>query len=242
MREVWAEAARLTSGGSIQFALLVTSINQTLTRLAGVAAALSCWSMAYVLARAWFTPMAIENGRWVSLGVGIMVMEFILVHAAGMLPGLLKSEKSPVKPLIYVSLLYVVFGVSIALAFKSRLLFGVFLAIMIPRWFGLFTGLGEAREPQLKRAGISAALYLLVAFLSVFVPFPQGGLNSAVLAEVYPNRGSGLWEKRPQQALAAGVIYFGVLGVAELILALRQSRASTAKPRDAAGPVVVEQP
>ena len=54
--------------------------------ISGFIGAVSCWWMAITLFRAWQTPMVVEEGRWVHLGVGIMVLEFILVHSGAMLP------------------------------------------------------------------------------------------------------------------------------------------------------------
>ena len=86
--------------------------------------AVSCWKLAFTLYQTWQTPLAIENGRWVSLGVGIMVMEFIMVHSGVMIPAVATSEnlKSFRQiPLLLVSILYIVFGASIAVVFKSTL-------------------------------------------------------------------------------------------------------------------------
>jgi hypothetical protein len=193
----------------------------------GVLGALSCWWLAITLARVWWTPMAVDHGRWVKLGVGIMVLEFILVHSGAMLPAMAASSKTlGRKPVLLVSALYVLFGAAIALAFKSIMLICTFSGIMIPRWLGILFDSDQARAQQIKRSGMSVMLYLGVAFLSVFVPFPAGGLTPEILNQVYPNRGRGIWEQSPQQALAAGIIYFGVLGLMELIAALKQRATS----------------
>ena len=44
-----------------------------------------CWCMAMLFFRTWQTPMAIDGGRWVKLAVGIMCLEFILVHSGAFL-------------------------------------------------------------------------------------------------------------------------------------------------------------
>ena len=40
-----------------------------------------------------------------------------------------------------------------------------------------------------------------------------------ILDRVYPDRGEGLWEQNPEIALAAGVLYFTILGIFELVIA-----------------------
>ena len=192
----------------------------------GLVGAASCWWMALILYRTWQTPLAVDHGRWVSLGVGIMVLEFVLVHSGAMLPGFVASRNTGrTGILLLMSALYVMFGVCIALAFKSTMLFCTFSGIMIPRWVSVAMDSEDAKKQQVKRSTISVMLYLGVTFLSVFVPFPPGGLTRQVLDQVYPNRGHGLWEVNPQQALVAGMIYFIAIGLVEIITTFRQGPA-----------------
>jgi len=175
--------------------------------------------------------MAVEGGRWVHLGVGIMVLEFILVHSGVMLPALASAPTGVrLKPLLLVSALYVLFAVTFAFGFKSLMLLWIFSGIMIPRWIGIVIDSRQAKEQQLKRSGISVMLYLGVAFLSMLVHFPAGGLTPEILNRVYPHRGHGSWEQSPQQALVAGIIYFSITGLVEIITAIRQ-RAINLSPQ-----------
>jgi hypothetical protein len=66
----------------------LSAIQRTLRLITALVGGVSCLSMAVTLYRTWQTPMAVEGGRWVSLGVGIMVLELLLVHSGVMLPGL----------------------------------------------------------------------------------------------------------------------------------------------------------
>lgn len=56
----------------------------------------------------------------------------------------------------------------------------------------------------------------MVALLGKF-----GGLTPEVLAQVDPNRRSGILAEHPERVLVMGMIYFGCLGLAELWLGLR---------------------
>jgi hypothetical protein len=40
----------------------------------------SCWVMSGLFVTAWWWPRRLEEGAWVKLGVGILVLEFILIH------------------------------------------------------------------------------------------------------------------------------------------------------------------
>lgn len=70
----------------------------------------------------------------------------------------------------------------------------------------------------MKRIGFGMLLYLLAVMGSIFLPIPELGINSSVLADVYPQRGSGLWEKQPERAIAAAAAYFLLLGLGELFI------------------------
>jgi hypothetical protein len=60
---------------------------------------------------------------------------------------------------------------------------------------------------------------MIVVFLSVAIPFPEGGLTNRVLSHFHIERGEAVWNREPQRALAAGMIYFLLMGVYELFAA-----------------------
>lgn len=187
--------------------------------------AVACWKMAYTLFQTWQTPLAVENGRWVSLGTGIMLMEFVLCHSGVMLPALASSENfKPLskKPFLFVSVMYIFFGVTYAVLFKSTLLFWTFTGIMVPRWIGLVLDPVTVREKQIQRSRESILLYFGCVILSVFIPFPRGGLTTAILNQVYPHRGGGTWGRDPQQVLVAGAVYFSLMGILEITYPFRK--------------------
>ena len=73
--------------------------------------------------------------------------------------------------------------------------------------------------PQRIAAGIT--LYLLVVFATVLIPIPEWGVSSAIVNDVYPQRGGGLWEQEPERAIAGGAVYFLLIGLLELYWGLR---------------------
>ena len=114
---------------------------------------------------------------------------------------------------------YALFAGAMAFAFKSWTLFGIYTMVMLTRWVSVFTHPVNAKDAAMQRSGISVLYYLLAVFLSVLVPWPELGVTSSIVSDVYPDRGSGHWERNPETALAAGVVYFGLLGVTELVMA-----------------------
>jgi hypothetical protein len=104
----------------------------------------------------------------------------------------------------------------IAMAFRSWVLLISFAVLLAGRVRALFEPEDMATLVATnRRVAVSALLFLLLAFATVFVPMPAGGVDAALLAQVWPDRGSGLWEQRPQQALALGFLYFLALGCVE---------------------------
>jgi len=47
----------------------------------GLITAIPCFTLAATLLLTWIEPMSIDDGHWVRFGVGIMVLEFVLVHS-----------------------------------------------------------------------------------------------------------------------------------------------------------------
>lgn len=167
--------------------------------------------------------MSIDDGHWVRFGVGILVLEFILIHSGAFVAtiGTDKETSTFNRFKVFAGLFafYGLFAGAMALAFKSWTLFIIYSAVMLSRWQGLLTHPHEAKEEAMKRSGLGALFYLLATFLSIFIPWPTLGITTSVLNEVYSDRGGGHWEAHPEAALAAGVIYFTLVGITELNLA-----------------------
>ena len=179
----------------------------------------SCWFMAGMFVTAWWWPRSLDNGRWVKLGVGVLVLEFILIHSGAFLNSFMtqKAGWERDKKLIGLTAFYTLFGVAIAFAFQSWWIFGSFVFVMSGRLWSVFAGQDDMdRAVSQRRVVASAMLFLGLTFATLFLPLPRGGLNDALLHEVWPTRGGGAWEQRPEIALAMGAAYFLLLGLVEL--------------------------
>lgn len=197
----------------------------------GMLSMLSCWYMAFRLYRAWWTPMVGDNGTWVHFGVGIMIIEFIVVHSGGMLTGLSASTPDRKKRrMLLMGLVAFYFGAAflISFAMKSKELFYSFCGIMFCRLItGFFSVSEKNSSPVIQRSVMSGVLYLFVCFLSVLVPFPEGGLTPRVLDLLnVKTEGEGVWNREPQRALAAGIIYFFLMGAYEMFAARQNLQRS----------------
>ena len=175
--------------------------------------------MAAMFITAWWWPLELDHGRWVKLGVGVLVLEFILIHSGAFLNYFMtqKAGWERDKKMIGMTAFYSLFGVSIALAMHSWWILGSFVLVMSGRLWSLFAGQNDMdRAVSVRRVAASALLYLLLTFATLFIPLPRGGLNEPLLDEVWPTRGNGAWEREPERALAMGAAYFLILGLVEL--------------------------
>ena len=167
--------------------------------------------------------MAWDNGSWVRFGVGLLLLEFILLHSGAFVSAMLaRGDSFAAKLKILLPLMSVyalmVWGFSLSLGTTSLL--WIFAAVCLGR---LISGIGNTNEQigvMRSRSAIGVCLYMFVVFLSVMLPVPEWGITHSVLEAVYPDRGGGEWEQEPQRAIAAAALYFTLLGVAELNLML----------------------
>lgn len=192
--------------------------------------AATCWAMSAMFVISWWWPRALDNGRWVKLGVRMMVLEFILVHS-GVLLGVVAARQGVERgrSLLRLAALYTIFGVVIALVFRSWEILASFAAVMSGRYWSACTARGAADvSASQRRAAASLALYVGLTFITVIIPVPRGGITPALLEEVWRTRGSGLWERHPEKALAMGSVYFLILGIIEA----RAPRRGGASARD----------
>jgi len=184
-------------------------------------AAIPCFLLSGILFGVWADPMDWDDGNWIRFGVGLMLLEFILLHSGAFMAVVLGIKQSLSKRLMVFFgfvLLYglMIWGVSLAL--DNSGLMWIFIAVVAGRlttaFFNREIGIGAI----LARSTIGIVCYLFVVFATVFVPVPEWGITPQVLEQVYPDRGSGVWEDEPQRAIVGAAVYFLLMGLAELLL------------------------
>lgn len=199
-----------------------------------------CWGLAVMFYRTWQTPLEIEGGAWVRFGFAVLGIELVLNVAGVFLTSLadpdaemilngvvLRGERQQQvrrRALVVLFALFTVVGVGIALAVGSRALLFGFFGLMLSRAIGLWSSSTLAKREQSQRFGLNLALFFVILLLTAFIPFSNGGLTPEILAQVYPDRGTGLLADHPERVLVFGMIYFGVLGCAELWNAFRSTK------------------
>ncbi len=164
----------------------------------------------------WMAPFAFgESG--VRNAMLVMLVEFILMHAAGALGGIVFNEGATrtrrFLAIAGMGLFYLVFVGAFAWAFKAWWPFLAFGWLLVGKFVLAFDPTrtsAQRRTQMMQRWGTTAMVYILGVFATVALPLPRFGIT----AEIVPRLGlggTGLWVEKPHTVIAFGAIYFGVL-------------------------------
>lgn len=154
----------------------------------------------------------------------IMLVEFLTVHASGMLGGVALDPKTSRRRRIGfiagVGLFYLAFTGMFVVIFRQWWPLLVVGWLLLAKFIGVLPGRampkGEAAV-QMQLWALSAALYVGGVLLTSLLPLPRLGLQPDVVASLGLT-GSGLWVESPHRLLAFGVLYFGALAAAKWML------------------------
>jgi hypothetical protein len=170
---------------------------------------------------AWIAPLAWRQTLVAELML-VMLVEFILIHAAPFLGNIMLASGMPVKHRLRVfagfTLLYGLFIGSFALGFRSWWPVVAFIWLTAAKLVPIATDMRHTRRQQQRMRGywgVSALFYLLAVFATVFIPFPELGITRHGAAYGIP--GSGHWVSHPNSVIAAGFLYFGLLAATRLV-------------------------
>jgi len=170
----------------------------------------------------WRDPMAVEQGRWVQLGIGVFVLEFILLHAGILLGAHAMTTSSGGLSLGGATLLlafYALFAGAIAMAFKSHMLFMSFLWMVVGRFVGVVIGISNDDQALfLAHSLVAMVIYFALVVASVVLPWPRLGITDTVAATTRLPKASGLWVEQPHRAVGPATVYFLLLGIVEVAL------------------------
>jgi hypothetical protein len=168
----------------------------------------------------WRDPMAHDDGRWVRLGVGIFLLEFILLQASLAIGGASMDTSAGDMSFLGIAMLIVffaAFAAAIAWGFKSRMLFMAFLSLVIGRLIGLLFGMStDDKALLLAHSLVAMGLYFVLVFASVILPWPRLGITREIADATRDPQASGQWVREPHRAIGAATVYYLLLGVLEV--------------------------
>lgn len=175
----------------------------------------------------WLFPFALDDLS-VKTALLVMLLEFFLIHATGFFTAIGGSPKVPrawrMLAMAGLTLFYLAMVGAFAMSFGEwwPLLAFLWLAVGKAAWaWGTRPGAGDDAllMPMMAWAG-SVVAYLFGAFFTLLVPVPRLGMSE----EVQPRfglDGGGLWIEEPHRVVAFGLVYFGLLCAAKLLMARR---------------------
>jgi hypothetical protein len=182
--------------------------------ITAVVYALPCFGMGLRLLHVWRKPLEVENGRWVQLGTGVILIEIILLLTGLVLT--VETEMSPVKTL-FVMLILGFFALVITASFRSRMLLVSFLEVIGGRLVATLLGMTDDSSKLLESYYVLAfMIYMSSVAASIYLPFPRWGISQELAVRFRVPGARGIWVEDPHRAIGAGAIYFLLLGVATL--------------------------
>lgn len=191
----------------------------TLLWIGALSSALPCFYLSWVLFNVWRDPRAWDNGNWVRFGLGLLILEFVLLHSGAFMSAMIAKKHTLARRLQLFAglfLFYALMVLGFALSLDSFSLLWIFGGVCLGRLVTALTNNSEGAETMMARSASGVLLYILVVFATVLLPIPEWGIDASVLNDVYPDRGGGLWERQPERAIAGGAVYFLLMGIAEI--------------------------
>ncbi len=185
-----------------------------------LAAGLPCFYVSWVLITVWLDPMSRDQGHWIAFGPGLLALEFIVLHSGvfiGAFVGMQKELSKRLTLLAGLAFLYAAMAFGITYAVGGYGLIKVFGYVMVGR-FVMILADADAWQMIIARSAVGIPIYMLIVMLTVFVPVPEFGVTENLIDAVLPDRSDAVWSLYPERAIAGGVLYFALMGLAELFL------------------------
>ncbi|MEZ5542117.1 MAG: hypothetical protein R3F42_08740 [Pseudomonadota bacterium] len=211
----------LTDHGTTRPATTPASRTQTLPLPLRLANALPDAVTAGIFLSAWIAPFA-WRATLVSELMLVMLVEFILIHAAPFLGGVVLADGEPLRQRLRLfaglTVLYSVFIAGFALPFKSWWPVLAFTWLAGAKLVLLLGGRQHGTHDRQRMRGYwgaSVGFYLLAVLATLFLPVPEFGITRHGAAYGIP--GSGAWVSHPHTVISAGCLYFGLLALTKML-------------------------
>jgi len=168
----------------------------------------------------WIEPKALGENMQIYF-LMIMFLEFITIHSAAFMGwAIIAGTSKFIKILraIGLGMFYSLFVWTFALPNNEMWALSAFWLLVLNRIMAVLFGDENTATHQamlMANWGMSVFCYVLSIFVTVFLPIPAFGWTSEYIQHLTTS-GAGLWFEDPQSMLAAGFLYFFVVGVFEL--------------------------
>jgi hypothetical protein len=166
----------------------------------------------------WIDPTSLGDDM-VSYMFQVMLLEFIIIHSAGFMSGVIYGNSpraQKIKIIIGLGLFYTLFVAGFAVGFNSWWPVIAFWGLMFNRMMSVLTGqteTGKENEFVKNLWGLNVFCYLVSIFVVIFLPLPALGVSSSDLSHLNM---SGDFVDQPEKMMAWGFLYFSMVGWFEL--------------------------
>ena len=168
----------------------------------------------------WIDPTGWRR-EMVSQGMLVMLVEFILIHSSPFLGSAVMAYDQPLSRRLSriggLGLFYLIFVGTWAWIFKSWWVIMAFLWLLGAKFAAVLSDRRLGNDGQARQQGLwgmSILWYLLAVFVTLFLPVPEFGIIGH--GHTYGILRSGEWVSDPHIVIAAGFIYFSLLGFSKL--------------------------
>lgn len=163
----------------------------------------------------WIAPLRFGDGG-VRTAMLVMLVEFVLIHAAMFLGTRVLSARTPARRIALLLVFAGFYGMFIA---AWSVVFRAWWPLLAFAWLllgkaAIAADPGRSETERLRRMQsdqlLATLAYLAGAFATTLVPLPRLGIG----ADVVPRLGlpgGGLWVEQPHTVIAFGALYFGLL-------------------------------
>jgi hypothetical protein len=190
-----------------------------------IAAAPLLW-MGWTLGRLWVDPGSSDDPvSWVRFGVALLLLEFVLLHSGVFVGAGWSAAKTLFKRILVFAGLVVFYGifvVAFALGTSSRVVLEIYGFVMLGRFVSVIADARSGPEMFIARSVSGTLIYIPMVFASIFLPWPRLGISEELAAAARTGGSSGVWVDEPHRAIAAGAIYFLLMGLVELGVAFKK--------------------
>jgi hypothetical protein len=170
----------------------------------------------------WWAPAALWP-QALRTGLLMMLVEFVLLHASGILgtlalaPAQHGRRRLPPGVPLAAALFYLMFIAAWSWQFRAWWPLLTLAWLFAAKAWLLLQPLPDADKRARMQSdwALGVLAYLGGVMATVFLPVPRLGLDHRVVAEA-DLPGGGLWVEQPQTVVAFGAFYFGVMAIARL--------------------------
>jgi len=172
-----------------------------------------------ILLSIWIDPGSVADGRWVKLAAMMIIIEFVLLHSGAFMavgPAVWKKSTQQLAWFTAMCLFYGLFLVAIAhWSEGGAYVVWMLVGILLSRLLTLVILRDKRGTMMMLMRSALGMMVLMASLLLTSFAWPEFGISDTVVWEAFGRQDDALSEN-PERFIAAGVVYFAIMGLIEL--------------------------